>query len=396
MYGGILGENDAPRKHIVDVIRQLKEFGHHITVSSSRGRTAQAVKDLMEQLDRSHIQYDEIELHDVGKDYSVLVGSYVCDAHGDLHSALGLPCELYSSDVVQPRYFNELKFTETSVIKRSDIETLSGESFYYENIPQALAKLFPKLLEKQIDDDGRLCITVSKLEGTTFSQLSVNRCVHEPELRSLLSAIQTLHSHHNTTTVETGKVNYYENYATKVERRFYQHHSLYERIHESEKTIPCYVDSIISALKEYEITDRSDIRHYIHGDPVFSNCLHTLEGDTQFLDMNGKLGNVLTTAGDCTYDLAKILQSLFGYDYILLDVPINEADAELLSQLRKYFKDHVFRFYPKILWQDIVLVTASLYVSLIPLHNNFSHQVKFWRMGRRVYDAWKDITGGER
>jgi len=399
MYGGIVSDHNKPRKHVIDVVRQLKELGHHITVSSSRGRSACAVKTLMEQLDKFDIQYDEIELHDDEKDYTVMVGSYVCDARGDLHSSLGLPGELCSIDTVQPRHFNHLTFTNETVTKKSDVETLAGEAFYYENIPKELQHLFPALVSKEITADGALCITISKLEGVTFSQLLVNRCIDASKLLSLLSAIMMLHSFQGTAdTSEPRGTNYYENYSSKVKRRYSLHHSLYDRIHKSHDavSVDSVIDSITSALDLYEKFNRADVRRFIHGDPVFSNCVLSTAGETRFIDMNGRLGHVLTTSGDCAYDLAKILQSLYGYDYILLDVTIDETDAILLQRLRSCFQEHVTRHYAHVSWHDIQLITASLFVSLIPLHDDFSHQVEFWRIGLHVYECWKEDVADQR
>ena len=108
--------------------------------------------------------------------------------------------------------------------------------------------------------------------------------------------------------------------------------------------------------------------------------------------MNGKFGAVLTTAGDCTYDLAKILQSLYGYDYVLLDVLIDRADSVILKELRECFYEHVKLNYTNVSWTDMHLITASLFVSLIPLHDDFLHQIKFWRMGVRVYECWTEAV----
>ena len=400
MYGGILSDQNKPRKQVIDVVRQLKELGHHITVSSSRGRSASAVKTLMEQLDKFEIPYDEIELHDDDKDYTVMVGSYVCDARANLHSYLGLPGGTCLIDAVQPRHFNQITFTKDTVTKKSDVESLAGEAFYYEHIPNELQNLFAVLLFKEIMADGALCITISKLEGVTFSQLLVNRCVDESKLRSLLSAIMVLHSYHGAANVnELCSVNYYENYSSKVRRRYSMYRGLYEKIYKLTCTVDgnLLVDSIVSALDQYEENHRADVRCFIHGDPVFSNCILSTAGVTRFIDMNGKLGDVLTTTGDCAYDLAKILQSLYGYDYILLDVSLKEVDAIILQQLRTCFQEHVVRQYSRIMWRDIQLITASHFVSLIPLHDNFSHQLEFWRMGRHIYECWKaDTDANER
>ena len=348
------------------------------------------MKTFMKQLDQFDIQYDEIELHDNSNDITIVVGSFVCDARGDLHGALGLPGEIRSSDVVQPRHFNQLNITDNVVIKTSDEETLSGEAYYYENIPEELKHMFPSLLSTK-NADGKISITISKLEGVTFSQLFVNRCIRETELNSLLSTIMKLHEHHcGVSEDKVSNVNYYENYSSKVKRRFNLHRALYENICSMDNTmdVSVFMDSIISALDLYEGSGRADIRDFIHGDPVFTNCILSQDGRTRLIDMNGKLGKVLTTSGDCTYDLAKILQSLYGYDYVLLDVPMDEVDLIILQNRRSDLREHVRKHYKRS-WRDILLITASLFVSLIPLHNDFSQQVKFWRLAIDVYADWQ-------
>ena len=48
---------------------------------------------------------------------------------------------------------------------------------------------------------------------------------------------------------------------------------------------------------------------YIHGDPVFTNIMYTASNSVIFLDMRGKLGDVVSTSGDIMYDLAKVRSS---------------------------------------------------------------------------------------
>lgn len=225
-------------------------------------------------------------------------GSYVCDARSDLHTALGLPGEVQLLDAVQPRHFNQVTFHINTVTKRSDAETLSGEAFYYENIPEHLKKLFPTLLSKHVADDGTMSITISKVEGVTFSQCLVNRCISEIQVNCLLRSIMLLHGSHNATCPAIRHAaDVYENYASKVERRFEQNYKLYERICMSQGKTDAMVliTPIVSALKEYRDHNRADVREFIHGDPVFSNCMRSISGETVLLDMNGKLGNTLTT-----------------------------------------------------------------------------------------------------
>ena len=102
--------------------------------------------------------------------------------------------------------------------------------------------------------------------------------------------------------------------------------------------------------------------------------------------MNGRQGDMLTTSGDCHYDLAKLLQSLFGYDFIILDAEIDRDADAMLSLLRSHFREHVERHY-KIKWGDLQLITASLFFSLIPLHENTEYHSRFITMCEHVLDG---------
>ena len=85
-------------------------------------------------------------------------------------------------------------------------------------------------------------------------------------------------------------------------------------------------------------------------------------------------------AGDATYDLAKVYKSLCGYDYILIGRSSDtETDRRILQSLQKVFFDFVKSTYPEIKEQDIILVTASLYFSLIPLHDDMDHHKLFFQ-----------------
>ena len=103
-----------------------------------------------------------------------------------------------------------------------------------------------------------------------------------------------------------------------------------------------------------------------------------------FFDMNGKQGTFLTTKGDCTYDLAKVLQSLWGYDYIILDTILDERDETMLQELREQYFTHVSKQYTNISKNDVEIICASLLFSLIPLHENTKHRVLFYELCKRV------------
>merc|ERR1711988_1087242 len=130
-------------------------------------------------------------------------------------------------------------------------------------------------------------------------------------------------------------------------------------------------------LQSYQSERRYRYSHVIHGDPVFSNVLMTAEGKVYMLDMRGELGDVLTLQGDMLYDLSKVYQSLLGYDFIILNEPLHERDAEILEALRETFRDFVAENYPGVLISDIVKLTAQHYFGIVPLHVNREHQLAY-------------------
>lgn len=385
MYGGLCDDEGKPRKNAIDALNMLKSLGHHVTISSSRGRGAAAVKQLIQLLDELSVSYDDLHLHDSDRDFTVTVGSNVVDINSDLHKALGIPGG-DDTNGIKPRHFNKVEISHV-VEKTSKPELLMGEIFFYEHIPSKLSWLFPKFIAKS-ETQNMLKMTISKVDGITFSQLLVNRFVEEGTLEILLQSMTKLHNCERKSFQPNDHIDYYANYSKKVKQRFTANRSLYTKICSEAEVV--MVKPILCELVAYEADDRASLCAYIHGDPVFSNCLLTPCRRVCFIDMNGKLGNCLTTSGDIGYDLAKILQSLFGYDYILLDVPIDDADKKILAQLRNYLFRYIKENYPEIHWKDVLLLTVSLLISLIPMHDNFEHQTKFWDLGLSVYQVYRD------
>ena len=117
---------------------------------------------------------------------------------------------------------------------------------------------------------------------------------------------------------------------------------------------------IVYQLQEYE-NNKKGLVGIIHGDPVFTNIFETPTG-IKFIDMRGKQGDETTLYGDIYYDLAKIYQSLIGYDNILNNI---EIDDEYRRELVTYFENII----NKEVLDKIKLITASLLISMLPLHD---------------------------
>jgi hypothetical protein len=79
--------------------------------------------------------------------------------------------------------------------------------------------------------------------------------------------------------------------------------------------------------------------------------------------------------GDVMYDYAKILQSLCGYDEILLTGHIFMDNSELIDIL----KNHIETLYGDEYYSHVKNIKNSLLFSLIPLHDN-DNCTKFYNL----------------
>jgi hypothetical protein len=97
--------------------------------------------------------------------------------------------------------------------------------------------------------------------------------------------------------------------------------------------------------------------------------------------MKGKIDGELTIIGDAYYDLAKVYQSILGYDFILNDI---ELDNVYINEFRKAFEG---LFEPKGL-RIIKIITASLFFTLMPLHTEDQDKfAKYFKMINTLLDG---------
>lgn len=116
----------------------------------------------------------------------------------------------------------------------------------------------------------------------------------------------------------------------------------------------------------------------MHGDPVFTNVMFAPCQRVKLLDMRGALGDRTTTEGDALYDLAKVYQSLCGYDFAFRGVPIDERSERYLQELRAEFWEYVkLRGFDM---DDITMITSSLFFSLLPLHEDERRRKLYFEM----------------
>ena len=119
-------------------------------------------------------------------------------------------------------------------------------------------------------------------------------------------------------------------------------------------------------MNEYE-QKNIGISGCIHGDPVFSNVLVDKNSDIKLVDPRGVDSNGTNTIyGDIMYDYAKVLQSLSGYDEILLTGELSLNTQPKVDILMSYIDKNYGEEYR----QFLVTIKNSLLFTLIPLHDN--------------------------
>ena len=79
-------------------------------------------------------------------------------------------------------------------------------------------------------------------------------------------------------------------------------------------------------------------------------------------------------SGDRIYDYAKVYQSVTGYDAVYHGKIVCDS---YFDKIRKHFEDRFLEKYGENYMDFLKTITASLYFSLIPLHDNDKCQKYF-------------------
>jgi len=351
----------------INFLKLLKELGHTIIIHTARrmkthhGNVGAVVSDIgrvtFDTLDKFEIPYDEIYF---GKPYAHF---YIDDLAVNPYISLDKSIGIFSTDT-QPRDFHQVEYDNDKVIKTT---SNPGETYYYQNIPDKVKYLFPKIYD--ITENK---ITLENIEGVNFSYLYTNKLLKTDDLEYLRLSLISLHSNKPTDYPPI-----HSNYADKLRSRYKSNQSFYQQNQESHL--------IYLKLSSYLDKYNQGISGMIHGDPVFTNVFKT-KTDIKFIDMRGKLGDELSIYGDIYYDFSKVYQSLLGYDFIINDI---ELDNVYTDKLIKYFES---KFLPEEI-NNIKLITASLFFTLLPLHSYSEERTaKYYKIIKNLLNDYSYIN----
>jgi len=344
-----------PIQKNIDFLKYLKGFGHTIIIYTARrmkthqGNIGKVLCDVgpitFLTLKKYDIPFDEIYF---GKPYAhYYIDDLAINCYDDMEKLMG-----FYLDTVTPRSFNQLEFnTIETVTKKSD--DLSGEIYYYNNIPKKIKDLFPIFIDSSLDNTW---YKIEKISGITVTSLYLCELLTIVNLHNIMNSIKRMQE----VPIIESDINIYENYCSKLQSRYksfdYSNYKDSEEIYEI----------IYSKLLEYEKSDRGKMS-VIHGDTVMTNILINDFGKIKLIDMRGKIGDKLSIYGDWLYDWAKLYQSLIGYDKILQNKTLSrDYEKKMIDIFETYFVE----LYSQESFEDLKWITNSLLFTLIPLHNN--------------------------
>ena len=356
-YPKISGDYNTvePISKNINYLKYLKKKGNTIIIYTARrmrthqGNNGKILADIGEitfkTLKKYEIPFDEIYF---GKPYAdYYIDDLAINCFEDIEKNMG-----YYMDKIEPRYFNKIENNYIEIYKKSS-RNLDGEIYYYKNIPKKIKKNFPLLIDY---DENNTWYSMEKVKGLSVSTLYISELLTIKNLKDIMDAIKNIQN----IEISEGKINIYDNYLRKMEKRYKDYD--YSKFKDSE----IKYDKIKRFFNRYEEEDIG-IEKVIHGDCVFTNIILNEYDEIKFIDMRGKVGEVLTIRGDWLYDWSKLYQSLIGYDKILHNKKISKKyENDMIGFFERYFCE---------LFEDkylifLKMITNSMIFSLIPLHDN--------------------------
>lgn len=364
-----------PIEKNINLVRELYNTGNIIIIHTARrmktmdgnqGKVLASIgKITFDTLEKFDIPYHEIYFGKPLADF--YIDDLGVNAFENLEKTLG-----YYNNTIECRSFHNVGVNSMNVYQKEGLD-LSGEIYFYQNIPSKYRKYFPRLIN--FDEYDSKWYTMEKIDGVVFSNMYINRELHFNHLDKLLKNLNILHHHPNGINYQSEEYKkiknlMYSNYLEKLEKRYVEHdYSIYPNSSELYQYLK-------NELTNYQNKNKG-ILGIIHGDPVFTNIMLDKYGSIKMIDIRGKLGDELSIYGDIFYDYAKIYQSLIGYDEILKEQSLTDDYKVLFIN---YFESYITDTYNSNTMNIIKILTKSLLFTLLPLHNDNEKCLKYYNL----------------
>ena len=363
-------ETVSPIYHKIKFLKFLKSMGHYIIIYTARrmrthkGDVKKVIKEVkkitINQLKKFDIPYDELIF---GKPYAhYYIDDLAINAYENLQYKLGY----YDNDNFV-RKFNKVTIGENYTVKKSlNFKKIINEINYYKRIPSNKKKFFPIL-----NDYGHNWYKISTIHSNNLSYLYINQLLTIEDLDKIFKLVGEFHTYKINSN---NKIDIYQNYLPKLNSRLAKIPNIL--IKENFNLIK----NVKEKLSQYKRNTKG-VKSIVHGDLVFSNIFFDLKKELKLIDPRGGQKNKFTIVGDLFYDFAKIYQSLTGYEHILSGKKNYKEKyyQNLKIKFEKFFKEK----FSNDQFEYLKYLTASLYISLIPLHDKKNWR-KFFQKARQI------------
>ena len=364
----ISGNTYIPNNNNINFIKYLKKIGNIIIITTNIIDDEQYKNDLIEIIKKNEIIYDEIYFNKPNADFYINSENILFD--NNIEKNIG-----FYKNKIECRDFNDIICKDIKTYKKVSSD-LSGEIYYYRNIPLEIKDIFPTMF--CYDKDNKW-YEMENINGVPISKLYLNEELTLEQFNHVLKTINRIHNCNNNCN-DNKKIDIYENYIHKMINRYNNYD--YSIFYESKKIY----DFLLEKLYNYQQQNLGKFS-IIHGDTVFTNILINNFGKIKLIDMRGIINKTLTIYGDKMYDYAKIYQSLLGYDEILENKYVLE---QYKNKFLNYFEERFLNIYNEIDFYYLKIITASLLFSLIPLHDNDKCKY-YYELIDKLIDKFKNL-----
>jgi capsule biosynthesis phosphatase len=347
-----------PIQKNIDFLKYLQKLGNYIIIYTARrmktfdGNLGKLNKNIgkitFETLEKFDIPYDEIYF---GKPYAdCYIDDLAISAYENLEKHFG-----FYRSFISPRDFNEISNKSFSIF-RKESDDLSGEIYFYNNLPIEIKDMFPILINYDINNKW---YEMEEIDGIPISKLFLSQEMNIDLLNHIIGSINRIHYCKINEKLNTN-INIYSNYSNKLKTRYKDYD--YSKFINSDKIY----NELIIFFDNYEKNNRGT-HATIHGDTVLTNILINSFGKIKFIDMRGKQNNILTNQGDIFYDWAKLYQSIIGYDEILDNINL---ENQYKNNIIKYFENWFTNKFSCEYLNTLKYITKLHLFTLLPLHDN--------------------------
>jgi len=302
--------------------------------------------------------------------------------------------------VLKTRYFNKLQFDDSgeNVIKTStNNEKLINEINWYEQIPDEISDLVPKILDSSIVENP--FIKLEYIKHPTLSELwlygEFSSNFWKEIINDLFIIIQKFKKYNHRVTKQEYNSIYFQKTQDRI-NELIKNNEMFKEVFEQDfifinskkqKNWKLMKDQI---KEKINIMFNEDDNCLIHGDLYFSNILYDSEKrNFKLIDPRGKWGEGI--AGDIKYDIAKIRHSIVGgFDTITnglysanhqgpnkieYNVFVSKNNQTVCDEL-----DNIIERNWKL--DEIKMIEGLLFISMLPLHSdNLERQLALFCIG---------------